>query len=199
MSLIDLANALELWLNNEMLNPHFQAFFYDTRTTPFTTQEFPAYWAAVRNFAYGARSPSYTYIRDPVHRLIHRLIAFSITGRREGPRKAHLPDLLFLGSIIRGESVNIPHFLALWMCTRARGTRVSSSICGGYYVNKIARYLGVNQDVFQHCTLILLGMSLLGIRQLTDMGIIQTSAHFGLPGAGAFWVTPLGAGQKPPA
>lgn len=61
-SLMDLTNALELWPNNETLNPYFLAFFYAAHTTSFTSQEVPAYWTAVGNFEYGGRSPSYTYI-----------------------------------------------------------------------------------------------------------------------------------------
>ncbi|GJZ60759.1 hypothetical protein Tco_0616575 [Tanacetum coccineum] len=32
-------------------------------------------------------APSYVYIRDPVRRLCHRMIAYSISGRRQAPKK----------------------------------------------------------------------------------------------------------------
>ncbi|GJU33297.1 hypothetical protein Tco_1176886 [Tanacetum coccineum] len=49
-----------------------------------------------RDFLRG--SPSYTYIRDPVHRLCHRLISYSISGRGQTPEKV-------TNSLLRKESI----------------------------------------------------------------------------------------------
>ncbi|GJS31523.1 hypothetical protein Tco_0492143 [Tanacetum coccineum] len=37
----------------------------------------------------GDGAPLYTYIRDPVQRLCHRLITYSISGRWQAPEKVH--------------------------------------------------------------------------------------------------------------
>ncbi|GKC01119.1 hypothetical protein Tco_0987255 [Tanacetum coccineum] len=43
--------------------------------------------------------PSYTAIRDPLRRLCHRLIAFSISGRGQTPKKVTATDLFYLRSM----------------------------------------------------------------------------------------------------
>ncbi|GKB08785.1 hypothetical protein Tco_0837097, partial [Tanacetum coccineum] len=55
--------------------------------------------------------PSYTLIRDPVLRLFHRMIAYSIAGRSQAPEKVTVMDLFYLRGMDVG-SVNVPYLLA---------------------------------------------------------------------------------------
>ncbi|GKB23185.1 hypothetical protein Tco_0862586 [Tanacetum coccineum] len=62
-------------------------------------------------------APSYTLIRDLMLRLCHRLIAYSITGRSQEPKKVTVTDLFYLRGMDVG-SVNIPYLLARYLCFR---------------------------------------------------------------------------------
>ncbi|GJX55907.1 hypothetical protein Tco_0285804 [Tanacetum coccineum] len=55
--------------------------------------------------------PSYVLIRDPVMRLCHRMIAYSIFGRGQTPEKVTGIDLFYLRNMDRG-TINVPHPLA---------------------------------------------------------------------------------------
>ncbi|GJY23831.1 hypothetical protein Tco_0397489 [Tanacetum coccineum] len=56
-------------------------------------------------------APSYVLIRDPVRRLCHRMIAYSISGKGQAPEKVTGVDLFYLRSMDRG-TTNVPHPLA---------------------------------------------------------------------------------------
>ncbi|GJT74913.1 reverse transcriptase domain-containing protein [Tanacetum coccineum] len=59
-------------------------------------------------------TPSYTWIRDPMLRLCHMLIACSIAGRSQAPEKVTMIDLFYLREMDVG-SVNIPYLLARYL------------------------------------------------------------------------------------
>ncbi|GJV05689.1 hypothetical protein Tco_1343345 [Tanacetum coccineum] len=80
-------------------------------------------------------SPSYTTIRDSILRLCHRLIACSIVGRSQAPKKVIVTDLFYLRGMDVG-SVNVPYLLARYLRLFAAGrksrdfiSRVRLQIC----------------------------------------------------------------------
>ncbi|GKE35517.1 hypothetical protein Tco_1454839, partial [Tanacetum coccineum] len=76
-------------------------------------------------------STSYTSIRDPMVRLCHRLIAYSITGRSQALEKVTVTDLFYLRGMDFG-SVNIPYlldrYLRLFDSWRKRGAMISRGL-----------------------------------------------------------------------
>ncbi|GJX44719.1 hypothetical protein Tco_0261395 [Tanacetum coccineum] len=74
-------------------------------TNEMTKDGFEAYWDFLRP------APSYTFIRDPVRRLYHRLISYSISGRGQAPEKVTATYLFYLRSIYQGTK-NVPYMLA---------------------------------------------------------------------------------------
>ncbi|GJU73745.1 hypothetical protein Tco_1265150 [Tanacetum coccineum] len=52
-------------------------------------------------------APSYVLIRDPVRRLCHKMIAYSISGRGQAPEKVTGVDLFYLRSMDRGASLAV--------------------------------------------------------------------------------------------
>ncbi|GKA26544.1 hypothetical protein Tco_0712653 [Tanacetum coccineum] len=71
---------------------------------------FGAYWDFLRG------APSYTYIRDPVRRLCHRLIFYSISGRGR-----HLKRY-------------------------AKGRKSDARLSGGHFIRRLAQYFGLVSD-----------------------------------------------------
>ncbi|GKB34403.1 hypothetical protein Tco_0879345, partial [Tanacetum coccineum] len=71
--------------------------------------------------------PSYTHIKDPMLRLCHMLIACSIVGRSQAPKKVTATDLFYLRSMDVG-SVNIPNLLARYLRLFASGRKHEAMI-----------------------------------------------------------------------
>ncbi|GJU68061.1 hypothetical protein Tco_1254320 [Tanacetum coccineum] len=68
-------------------------------------------------------APSYLLIRDPMRRLCHRMIAYTISGRGQAPEKVTGIDLFYLCSMDHG-TINVPHLLA-------EGRRAEARLLGG--------------------------------------------------------------------
>ncbi|GJT03266.1 hypothetical protein Tco_0824435 [Tanacetum coccineum] len=89
-----------------------------------------AYWIGISYAGdFLGTAPSYTLIRDPMLRLCHRLIACSIAGRSQAPKKVTVTDLFYL----RGmdvDSVNVPYPLARYLRLFALGRKHGAMISG---------------------------------------------------------------------
>ncbi|GJV01170.1 hypothetical protein Tco_1334739 [Tanacetum coccineum] len=79
---------------------------------------------------------SYVLIRDPMRRLCHRMIAYSISGRGQAPKKVTGIDLFYLRSMDRG-TINVPHLLA-------EGRKSEARLLGGalYWASGYAFWAG---------------------------------------------------------
>ncbi|GJY53267.1 hypothetical protein Tco_0444931 [Tanacetum coccineum] len=82
--------------------------------------------------------PSYTLIRDPVLRLCHRMMAHSIAGRSQTPKKVTVTDLLLNVGL-----VNIPYLLAQNLRRFAARRKSGAHISGGQFVARLAAYFGL--------------------------------------------------------
>ncbi|GKC94442.1 hypothetical protein Tco_1159884, partial [Tanacetum coccineum] len=81
------------------------------------------YWVEIssgRDFLRGA--PSYTYIRDLIRRLFHRLISYNIFRRGHAPEKVTATDLFYLRSISPG-ATNVSYLLAQYLFRHAEGRK----------------------------------------------------------------------------
>ncbi|GJZ91294.1 hypothetical protein Tco_0663221 [Tanacetum coccineum] len=86
--------------------------------------------------------PSYTLIRDPVLRLCHRMMAYSIAGRSQAPEKVTVTDLFNLRGLDVG-SVNIPYLLVRYLRRFAAGRKSKAHIFGGQFVARLAKHFGL--------------------------------------------------------
>ncbi|GJW71184.1 hypothetical protein Tco_0128101 [Tanacetum coccineum] len=100
---------------------------------------FGAYWDFLRG------APSYTYIRDPVRRLCHRLISYNISGRGHAPEKVNATDLFYLRSIDRG-AANVPYLLAQYWFRHAEGRKSGARLSGGHFIRRIPHHFGLVSD-----------------------------------------------------
>ncbi|GJW62820.1 hypothetical protein Tco_0112155 [Tanacetum coccineum] len=93
-------------------------------------------------FDFLGTAPSYTAIRDPILRLCHRLIACSIAGRSQAPKKVTVTDLFYL----RGmdvDWVNVPYLLARYLRLFAAERKSGAHISGGQFVARLAVHFGL--------------------------------------------------------
>ncbi|GJR92394.1 hypothetical protein Tco_0264568 [Tanacetum coccineum] len=91
----------------EMAEDGFGAYWLGSERVIPDKGDLSDYWVEIfsgRDFLRGA--PSYTYIKDPVRRLCHRLISYSISGRGKAPITPRV-----LGSLT--SSINLLFILVL--------------------------------------------------------------------------------------
>nr|GEZ26074.1 hypothetical protein [Tanacetum cinerariifolium] len=98
--------------------------------------------------------PSYTLIRGPLRRLCHRLIAFSITGSGQAPKKVTTTDLYYLRSMDK----------AYCLFRHASGRKQRAKVFGGHLIAR----LGVHFGVIMKQSLQTLNVE---VRELTTTGI----------------------------
>ncbi|GKF40387.1 hypothetical protein Tco_0120448, partial [Tanacetum coccineum] len=90
----------------------------------------------------GEEVESLSFARDAVLRLCHRMMARSITGRSQAPKKVTVTDLFYLRGLGVG-SVNIPYLLARYLRRFAAGRKSGAHISGGQFVARLAKHFGL--------------------------------------------------------
>ncbi|GKD08655.1 hypothetical protein Tco_1188340 [Tanacetum coccineum] len=99
-----------------------------------------------RDFLRG--SPSYTYIRDPVRRLYHRLILYSILGRGQAPEK--------------------------YLFMHTEGRKSGARLSGGHFIGCLAHHFGlVSNDVLRGLSVMTREISLIDIGELVKLNICR--------------------------
>ncbi|GJW08705.1 hypothetical protein Tco_1571128 [Tanacetum coccineum] len=90
-------------------------------------------------------APSYTYIRDPVQRLCHRLISYNISRRGQAPEKVTATDLFYLRSMDRG-ATDVPYLVAQYLFRHAEGRKISARLLGGHFIGHLSHYFSLVSD-----------------------------------------------------
>ncbi|GJS70372.1 hypothetical protein Tco_0703213 [Tanacetum coccineum] len=131
------------------------------------------YWVKIssgREFLRGA--PSYTYIRDPVRRLCHRMISYNIFGRGQAPKKATVTDLFYLRRIDR-RAANVPYLLAQYLFRHAEGRKSGARLFGGYYIRRLAHHFGlVSDDGLRGLSVMTRELPLIDIGELVKLNFV---------------------------
>ncbi|GJY47097.1 hypothetical protein Tco_0436160 [Tanacetum coccineum] len=96
--------------------------------------------------------------RDPLRRLCHRLIAFSIAGRGQAPEKVTTTYLLYLRSMDEGATVNVPYLLAYYLFRHALGRKLGAKMSGGHLIAYLGVHLGVITKLGDVVTWVAMGL-----------------------------------------
>ncbi|GJZ13638.1 hypothetical protein Tco_0548868 [Tanacetum coccineum] len=83
-------------------------------------------------------APSYTLIMEPLRRLCHRLIAFTISGKGQAPEKVTTTDLLYPRSMDEETVVNVPYLLTQCLFRHALGRKQGAQMLGGHFIARLA-------------------------------------------------------------
>ncbi|GJW16705.1 hypothetical protein Tco_0024141 [Tanacetum coccineum] len=130
------------------------------------------YWVKIssdRGFLRGA--PSYTYMRDPIWRLCHRLISYSISRRGRAPKKVTATNLFYLWSTDRG-AANVLYLLAWYLFRHAGGRKSSSRLSGGHFIGRLAHHFGlVNDEGLRGLSVVTRELPLIDIGELVKLNI----------------------------
>ncbi|GKE90067.1 hypothetical protein Tco_1567542 [Tanacetum coccineum] len=135
--------ALEQHTNEEMQTAGFGAYWAESARQIPDKGDLRDYWIGISSAEdFLGITPSYTMIRDPILRLCHRLIACSIAGRSQAPKKVTVTDLFYL----RGmdvDSVNVNYLLARYLRLFAVGRKSGAHISGGLFLARLAEHFGL--------------------------------------------------------
>ncbi|GJX42106.1 hypothetical protein Tco_0257096 [Tanacetum coccineum] len=164
--------ALGLHTDEEMAEDGFGAYWLGSERLIPDKGDLSDYWVEIssgRDFLRGA--PSYTYIRDPVRRLCHRLISYNISGRGQAPEKVTATDLFYLRSMDRG-AANVPYLLAQYLFRHAEGRKSDARLLGGHFIGRLAHHFGlVSDDGLRGLSVVARELPLIDIGKLVKLNI----------------------------
>ena len=100
------------------------------------------FWHSIGEGPYQPHRTKSTQLRDPVYRILHRLIAHTISGRKGSSSVVSQRDLFYLFSVITPFRCNIASCFA-WYLTLIADRRRSGSLTGGSFITALARQMGI--------------------------------------------------------
>ncbi|GJX43552.1 hypothetical protein Tco_0260228 [Tanacetum coccineum] len=137
---------LGLHTSKEIVEDEFSAYWLGSERVIPDKGDLSDYWVEISSgmeFFRGA--PSYTYIRDLVQRLYHRLISYSISGRGQAPKKVTATHLFYLRSMDRG-AANVSYLLAQYLFKHVEGRKSDARLSRGHFIGCIAHHFGLVND-----------------------------------------------------
>lgn len=143
LDLAELAWRLDLYDQSEFIAEGFNVFIgHFHKTIPYDINE-TTWWSTTVNGFYISGTTQEGDIWSPVHRLIHRLITFTIKKKKAGDNVLNL-DIFFLWCIVTlGVFCNIPHYVAGFLAERVGKDRHRAPIYGGMLITKLARLYSI--------------------------------------------------------
>nr|GEX15418.1 hypothetical protein [Tanacetum cinerariifolium] len=90
-------------------------------------------------------APSYVFIGDHVRRLCHRMIACSISGKGQAPKKETGVNLFYFHNMDLG-TANVPYLLAQYLFTHAEGRKSEARLSRGHFIGRLAAHFGLVSD-----------------------------------------------------
>ncbi|KAI3824505.1 hypothetical protein L1987_05965 [Smallanthus sonchifolius] len=141
MSVARFGRLLGMYTRQEL-----QTEIFTDGITEFPTEEDKdQFW---HEFGFGMYDPSLTKassLRDSLHCVFHRCIVYSISGRGQGETVVNLRELFYLFCLVRPRTCNLAHSIAGYL-VNSSGRDVTSTICGGHFVTKLARHFQLLTD-----------------------------------------------------
>ncbi|KAI3813782.1 hypothetical protein L1987_18516 [Smallanthus sonchifolius] len=125
MSVARFERLLGLYTRHEILTE----LFTEGITELSSEEDKDQFW---HEFGFGMYDSSLTKassLRDPLHRVLHRCIIYSIYGRGQGETVVNLRELFYLYCLVRPRTCNLAHCIT-WYLVNSSGRDVTSAICG---------------------------------------------------------------------
>nr|GEV29373.1 hypothetical protein [Tanacetum cinerariifolium] len=169
--------SLYLHAAEEMAEDGFRAYWLGSKRMIPNKGDLSDYWDEIssgRDFLRGA--PSYTYIRDSVWRLCHRLISYSISERGQAPEKVTATDLFYLCSMDQG-AANVPYLLAQYLFRHAEGRKSDDRLSRGHFIGRLAHHFGlVSDDGLRGLSIVTRDIPLIDMGELVKLNIYMEIA-----------------------
>ncbi|GKD33156.1 hypothetical protein Tco_1248665 [Tanacetum coccineum] len=138
--------ALGLHTEQEMTEAGFGAYWDGSDRVIPDKGDLRDYWIEISSGTYFlGLAPSYVLIQDPVRRLCHKIIAYSISGRGQAPENVTGVDLFYLRNMDRG-TTNVPHILAQYLFRHAEGRKSEARLSRGHFIGRLAMQFRLVSD-----------------------------------------------------
>ncbi|GJU20379.1 hypothetical protein Tco_1153721 [Tanacetum coccineum] len=85
-------------------------------------------------------------VKEPLMRIVHKVIMGSLVHRVASRERCQKQDLWMMSALEESRGVNLAWIIADHLYKHAPGTKENCVICAGYYVTKIASFLGYYVD-----------------------------------------------------
>ncbi|GJZ14416.1 hypothetical protein Tco_0549646 [Tanacetum coccineum] len=118
----------------------------------------------------------YTTIKNPIRRLVHRLLTLSVAGRHNAKENVTLKDLFFLHSMDGEEMVDVLWNVAKFLSDKAKGYKKKSMIVGAHFIGRIARSYRLMSPAYMRIVTLGQETSLLNTTKLVELGIFKFNA-----------------------
>ncbi|GJT23210.1 hypothetical protein Tco_0893147 [Tanacetum coccineum] len=166
--------ALGLYTAEEMQTVGFGAYWAESARQIPDKGDLRDYWIWISSaIDFLGTTPFYTVIWDPILRQCHRLIACSIAGRSQAPKKVTVTDLFYL----RGMDVvlvNVPYLLVRYLRLFVAGRKSGAYISGGQFVARLAEHFGLlTAEILQGLTVIAPALPVIDMVELVRWQIYE--------------------------
>ncbi|GKB09151.1 hypothetical protein Tco_0837463 [Tanacetum coccineum] len=119
-------------------NKSFLHFLKCGEVAPAKDFNYARFWSRIAQSEYDISHIRESHISSPIHRILHRMISHSITGRKCAGSVTQM-DLWYLYNFLSEDKhCNVAHCLASYL-TEAAGRIRTSPICGGHFVTRLAK------------------------------------------------------------
>ncbi|GKA30942.1 hypothetical protein Tco_0717247, partial [Tanacetum coccineum] len=102
------------------------------------------YWKKIRKPTKTNKRTS--LIREPLMRIMHRLIVGALVHRLESKERCQKNKLWMMSALEDARGINVAWVIAEYLYMSALGIKENSAICGGHYMTKITQSLGYYVD-----------------------------------------------------
>ncbi|GKD19383.1 hypothetical protein Tco_1208541 [Tanacetum coccineum] len=164
--------ALGLHTEEEMESPSFARYWSESERMIPRKGDLHDYWRDISTDGdFLGSPPSYTLIRDLILRLCHRMMAHSIVGRSQAPKKVTVTGLFYLRGL-DVVSVNIPYLLARYLRRLTAGRKSGAHISGGHFVARLAEHFRLlTAEILGGLTVIALELQIIDMVELVRLQI----------------------------
>ncbi|PWA53697.1 retrotransposon Orf1 [Artemisia annua] len=119
-------------------NNNFLRFLKSGEVAPAKDFNYARFWSRIAQGRYDIRHLREMHISSPIHRILHKMISYSITSRSDTSSVTKM-DLWYLSNILnKDKHCNVAHCLASYLTEAAWNTR-TSPIYGGHFVTRLAK------------------------------------------------------------
>nr|GEX20257.1 hypothetical protein [Tanacetum cinerariifolium] len=168
--------VLGLHSEEEMVEPRFGAYWSVSERVILDKRDLRDYWIEIsfdRDFL--GPAPSYVYIRDPVRRLCHKMIACSISSRGQEAEKVTGVDHFYFRTMDR-RTANVPYLLAQYLFHHDEGRNSGARLSGGHFIGRLVTHFGLAGD--QGLRGLLVIVRELSVIDLHELGKLNICARF---------------------
>ncbi|KAJ9552446.1 hypothetical protein OSB04_016491 [Centaurea solstitialis] len=142
-TLAQFAVSLELYTPGMVGMDYFEYYIGQCARAPPEGIDYSALWSQLGRGPYRRSNTKSGNLVDPEHRVLHRMIAYTVNQRKSSQDKIGDFELWLLHQLFSRDRHTHLAFIIADFLTGARGFRTSSGLLGGHYITRLASSHGI--------------------------------------------------------